>query len=163
MAKRQFGVRRSTYRRDDYCPDCQRFRYNINFVRGLCQSCYVARWRRGEFRNDKGARETSKGLVYTRQPGERYLDKDGYVLVKLERGRKHEHRLVMEEQIGRDLAPGENVHHKNGIRDDNRPENLELWYTSQTPGQRVSDLIEYVVRHHLREVRAAIEEETVCL
>ena len=54
-----------------------------------------------------------------------------------------EHILVMEQILGRYLLPTESVHHRNGVRDDNRPGNLELWTHPQPSGIRVSDAIEW--------------------
>ena len=68
------------------------------------------------------------------------MDPQGYILVWVadhpharRQGRRHgggyvlEHRLVMEASLGRYLDPAEVVHHRNGVNDDNRIENLEVF------------------------------------
>lgn len=74
-----------------------------------------------------------------------WLDKNGYRMHGSGwRGGKAtpEHHIVMEKKIGRPIRRGETVHHKNGIRSDNDPDNLELWTSRHGKGQRVSDRVE---------------------
>ena len=79
----------------------------------------------------KGGRwKVNTGYWKIKKDGHPRADKNGYVL---------EHIVVMEEKIGRYLSPTEHVHHKNGKRDDNDPENLELWHKKDPFGIRVAD------------------------
>ena len=82
--------------------------------------------------------------------GETRINDQGYVHIKVMHGGANdkfdwplEHRHAMEQQLGRPLLKHETVHHINGVRDDNRIENLELWSKSHPTGQRVADKLKW--------------------
>ncbi len=70
--------------------------------------------------------------------GYRYIYVDGEAIT--------EHKAVMQQHLGRKLLAYENVHHINGIRADNRLENLELWVVGQPKGQRLADMLPWAER-----------------
>lgn len=133
-----------------YCSvdGCERKSYSS----GLCSMHYGRKRITGE----TGEAEPRRGS----HPSDaiwRWVDPEkGYVYLTFpsERSRKVlEHRYVMESHLGRPLWPDENVHHKNGKRDDNRIENLELWSSYQPAGQRVCDKLAWA-----REMIARYEQ-----
>ena len=119
-------------------PDCSR----LMSSRGLCET-HGARLRlKGDVLADVPIREV-EGIGYISH---------GYRVVPVPRSLRHltsgessapEHRLMMAVYLQRPLEPDEVVHHRNGVRTDNRIENLELWSVMQPKGQRVHDKVEY--------------------
>ena len=116
-----------------YAPSCDR----AAIVKGLCDA-HNQRLR-------KGLSLTPPLQKKTKGVGE-WPNGYGYIIKNTPSGRKMKHRYIMEQHLGRDLLPHENVHHKNGIRDDNRIENLELWSKSQPSGQRVDDKVAWSIK-----------------
>lgn len=103
---------------------------------GYCEECNKPLGRNENGRKTPYCRDCAKGDKHPNFSGG-YLNHDGYRII---RG-KLEHRLVMENYLGRKLYRDENVHHINGVRTDNRVENLEIWSTSQPSGQRIKDKV----------------------
>jgi hypothetical protein len=105
--------------------------------KGLCSGHY------SQLKRGVPLRQLRQYQGWKRGNHSRWYDAYGYIITRVNGKKIGEHRHVMQEHLGRDLLPGETVHHKNGVRDDNRINNLELWSTSQPPGQRVEDKLKW--------------------
>jgi hypothetical protein len=137
----------STPARTCACAGCERRHY----AHGYCQ---------GHYRQHIDGRElrpleprVKRGPRRTKPYTGRTIDARGYVRLyrpdhpnRQASGWVFEHVFVMSDSLGRALLPDERVHHRNGVRDDNRPENLELWSTLPQPsGQRTRDLVDWAI------------------
>jgi len=90
-------------------------------------------------------------------PGYVHRDTTGYNKVKLSDNKwEWEHRLVVQSVLGRPLSHGEEVHHLNGVRCDNRPENLVV-----VPSKGAHRLLERRANHYRRAVRLPGEPNPV--
>lgn len=137
------------------CTECGR-KLVVGDRHNLCTSCRFSKYREStcacgskKQKNSKSCirchNSSSKKSVIAGKEPKRYKSSQGYITMFVPdhpRNKRHivqEHILVMEEYLGRYLVAGETVHHINGIRDDNRLENLELWVRPQPSGIRAID------------------------
>ena len=96
-----------------------------------CKNCYLES---KQYPNSKTKHLSKDGYYYVYYKKHPYSDREGRIF---------EHRLIMEQKLRRYLFPFENVHHKNGVKSDNRIGNLELWVRSQPTGARVQDIVKW--------------------
>lgn len=99
-------------------------------LKGKMPKNIVAGWNKGllgqENPNWKGGKIIRNGYVLIYSPNHPRKSSQCYVF---------EHRLVMEKHLGRYLEKWEQIHHKNGIKNDNKIENLELVINKKHFGQ----------------------------
>lgn len=93
------------------------------------------------------------------------VNNKGYRIIRVNGKNTFEHRYVMDlylrETTGFGLRENQTVHHRNGIRSDNRIENLELWNGSHGPGARITDLEKDAVQHLIELGYLVVRREDV--
>ena len=114
-----------------------------NMRTGIAQSFPNGRFGKHASNWKGGKHKDSRGYVFIYAPDHPHAKNRKYV---------YEHRLVMEKYLGRYLVPGEIVHHINGVKDDNRLENLEV----KMQGQHISD--HWIAGHEVKKLRKENEQ-----
>lgn len=124
-------------RKQVYLPCCPQCGGKMEPKSATCSKCRPTysgaanpNWRGGRTKHQRGY------VLLWVDSHPRLANKSGYVF---------QHILTMEATLGRNLHMNERVHHRNGIRDDNRPENLELWTSPHPTGVRVEDSVAHAI------------------
>lgn len=112
-----------------YCPECRQKNRLITYKKPFKK-------------NDSPKPKRKDGQGTITHAGYKYITRVGHPNSYRD-GKIGEHTFIMSEFLGRPLSKQESIHHKNGIRHDNRIENLELWSRFQPSGSRVEDKIEW--------------------
>ena len=106
------------------CPYCHKIietRKTIGLKQICCKKCYKE-YRQGKHFGSIKDKVKISGYLYIYNPKHPKCTKKGYVA---------EHRLIAEKMISRYLTDDEVVHHINGIKTDNRKENLKVMTKSE--------------------------------
>ncbi len=118
-------------------------RYNKQIEKHKLQGTYEEfRKRRNDLQNKRRGHNIDIILKIAKK-GTGNVNPHGYKRFRVNGKTILEHVAIMSAHLGRPIIKGETVHHKNGIRNDNRIENLELWVHGQPKGQRVLDLLKW--------------------
>lgn len=125
-----------------YTRECERCKRQItlprkNSSKRFCDSCRKERLTESAAQSSLSRRNLKEHIYIS---DTLRINPKGYAYELIDGKWIPQHRHAMTQILGRDLLPGESVHHKNGIRHDNGPENLELWIGGIRYGQRATDV-----------------------
>jgi hypothetical protein len=151
------------------CPKCAYASYSFNnSVIYKCEVCGKSKKKgRSQFESAKNhfCSYACANIFMTKKEGS--LNRSGYVVIRHNKKAALKHRVVMEEILGRALKRHETVHHKNEIRSDNRPDNLELKPRPHGPGgkwkDRVLDAVQYLIESGYLVIPKQYVEESLGL
>jgi len=108
------------------CECCGKLVYVIKARKNTFKFCSKTCFGKVRLKELRKLVKPLKGKDNPRWKGGTIRKSDGYKLISVDGKQNYEHRIVMEKHLKRKLKAGENVHHINGNRTDNRIENLEL-------------------------------------
>lgn len=136
------GINNPNWKGGNKCKNCGK--HKVDYKSNLCRSCYIKSLQiksNNSFYKHKHTTKSKEKISLSKignrhynWKGGRVYDSHGYILLYNPRhpncnynGYVFEHRLIIEKYLGRYLKPKEIIHHKNGIRDDNRLKNLRIF------------------------------------